>query len=443
LTIKGITKYRTDHGDMPADSAAILKQYEGEMLFIRAFIHFKLTQIYGGVPIVDHLLGSSEYNIKRNTVADCLHFVQTELLKAIDLLPLKDLYAASEVGRATKGAAQSLLAKAYLYEASYAENYAGDVRFEGCVTADNYSKALVQAENVINSNEYKLIGIDGETFDTYWNQHASTLYPTTTPGFRYIFTVAGQNSDESIFSTQTVNDQGVYLLSRGSYLTIYTAVRNTGAGTLGWGFNCPTEDMLNDFEPGDPRIIVTIGKTGDPILISTGWNTINGMASPTNMIGRKFEASPDDYWSTRLTDGNGPNNFPYIRYADVVLFAAEAAFKTGDLSKALNYVNMVRTRARNGAATGVPANLTSITFENIIQERHLELALEGSRFFDLVRWKKTDILIGQPLQNYLRGVPQTSPVSNRFNQGVNEFFPIPLTEVINSNNNLVQYNGYQ
>jgi hypothetical protein len=438
-TLGGIRLYKENNPDTSTDSLALLNQYEGEMEFLLAFEHFKLIKVYGGIPIVDHALGSAEYGITRNTVAECLHFVQEHLELAVSLLPKRSEYPASEMGRATKGAAEALLGKAYLYESSYAENYAGDARFEGCT--NQYTKAAQYLENVISSNEYELVGINGETFDTYWNQDDSPMY-TETPGYRYIFTVDGENSKESVFEAQSLNDGFAYMLSRGTYLTVYTAVRNTGSGSHGWGFNCPSPMLLNAYDPEDPRKMVSIGESGDPIYISTGWDTMDCIDSPSNIMTRKFEASPEQYWSNKGADGNGPNNFPHIRYADVILMAAEAAIKTGDNAKALNYINMVRKRARNGAASGVPADLSSATFEDVVTERLFELSMEGHRFFDLVRWNKTDLMVGQPLQTYLGGVPQTPPFTNDFTQGVNEFFPLPMVEIINSNGNLVQYPGY-
>ncbi len=439
--LTGVEYYREKNSSIDHDSAALLDQFEGELEFIRAFTIFKLTQIYGGVPIIDHILGSEDYDaIKRNSVAECLHFVQERLLIAIELLPEKSQYAISDMGRATKGAAKSLLAKAYLYESSYAENYSADVRFTGC--ENKYSLALQNAEEVMQSGEYRLVGINGETFDTYWNQNGSPIY-TETPGFRYIFSVAGENSDESIFETQAINDGLGYMQSRGSYLTIYMGVRNVDATTLGWGFNCPTEDLLNAFEDGDPRKIVTIGETGDPIYVAEGWGSMDCMASPTNMISRKYEVSPEEYWTNQAHANNGPTNFPYIRYADVILMAAEASLKTGADGNALTYVNMIRKRARNGESTGVPADLPSVTFNDIIKERQLELALEGHRFFDLVRWGKTDVMVGQELQKYLGGVAQPSPAICDFTVGVNEFFPLPSIEIINANGNFEQYDGYE
>jgi hypothetical protein len=439
--LKGITNFRANNTNLNAADQALLNQYEGEMEFVMAFVHFKMMQVYGGVPIVDHPLSSSEYDITRNTIAECLHFVEEHLLKAIELLPLKSAYAEADMGRATRGAAQALLAKAYLYEASYSENYAADARFTGCT--NTYDKALSYAEQVITSGEYELVGINGETFDTYWNQNGSTLYPTRTPGYRYIFTVDGENSGESVFEVQSIMDGLGYMQSRGTYLTIYTTARDYNNSTsLGWGFNCPTEDLLNAYEADDPRKIVSIGQDGAPVFMAGAWGALDCEESPTNMIGRKWEASPDQFWSTYTAVGNGPNNFAYIRYADVILMAAEAALKTQDAGKAEDYVNMVRKRARNGDPLGVPADLSGVTLDDIIMERRMELAMEGHRFFDLVRWGKQSILTGQELQQYLMGVPQSSTVTCQFTPGKNDFFPIPEVEVINSNNNLVQYPGW-
>jgi starch-binding outer membrane protein, SusD/RagB family len=436
----GIQKFRSENGGLSATDEAKLNQFEGEMLFILAFTHFRMTQIFGGIPIVDHLLGADEYALKRNTIAECLHFIETTLDKAIPLLPLKSQYTAADIGRITKGAAQSLLAKAYLYEASYAKNYSSDARFTGCT--NKYAEALTNAENVITSGEYKLIGIDGEQYQTYWNENGSTIYPNGyTPAYRYIFTVDGENSPESIFEIQSVNDGLDYMYTRGTYLTIYMAVRNFGTATLGWGFNCPTQALADAYEVGDPRKLVSIGEDGDAIYVSTGWSNIDCMQSPTNKIGRKFDASPAQYWDTRGSDGNGPNNFPYIRYGDVVLMAAEAAVETGDAAKALTYVNMIRKRARNNNMSAVPADLTSCTFEDVVKERRLELAMEGHRFFDLVRWKKQDVLATQTLQPFLGKVPQT-PIASSFTSPRNDFFPLPLVDIINSNYSLEQYPGW-
>lgn len=440
-TLFGIRNYKSKNPEISAEDKARLDKMEGEMKFIIAFVHFKMVQVYGGVPIVDHALGASEYNVKRNTIAECLHFVQANLDTAITLLPSKNQWGAANIGRASKGAAQSLLAKAYLYESSYAKNYAGDERFTGC--ENKYAKALEMAEAVISSGEYSLPGLNGETYDTYWNQNGSTLYPANTPGYRYVFSVSGENGGESIFETQAICDGGGYMQSRGTYLTVYSACRNVeGGAALGWGFFCPTPELYAAYEDGDLRREVTIARNGDPVYLAKGWTVLDCRQSPTFMYTRKYEASPQDYWAAKGSDGEGPTNFPYIRYADVILMAAEAALETGSSQKALDWVNMIRKRARNGAATGVPADLASISFDDIMKERQLELALEGHRFFDIVRWAKQDILIDQPLMRYTDGIEQAPLYYCLMTPGKNDFRPIPLQEVINSNGGLLQYQGW-
>lgn len=439
--IAGIDVYKLNEGEGNTELYT-LKKRKAEMLFIRAFTHFKLLQVYGRIPLVDHVLASSEYNVKNSTVAQCLHFVERDLLQADSLF---SSYSdnADEVARVSKGAVESLLAKAYLYEASYRDNYAGDARFEDAENKLNntYAKSLLYAEKVINCGRYKLVGLDGATYSTYWDK----IYGGKTPGFRYIFTTVGENSQESIFSVQAVNDGLAYMYTRGTYLTVYTTARNYATGTksstLGWGFNCPTTSLVNEFDPLDPRFKVAVGQTGDSVYALSQWGTLDCHQSPTNRIGRKFECG-DEYWLSKSTDGNSPCNYPYIRFGDVVLMAAEAALKTGDATKARNYVNDIRKRARNGAATGIPSNYVAVTFDDIVKERRLELAMEGSRFFDLVRWKKAaSLLDNQSLQTYLNGKPQTG-LKSVFQEGKNEFFPIPAVELTNTNGSLTQNPNY-
>jgi hypothetical protein len=128
-----------------------------------------------------------------------------------------------------------------------------------------------------------------------------------------------------------------------------------------------------------------------------------------------------------------------LRYADVVLLAAEAAIMAGENDKARTYINMVRTRARMCGVEGntCPADYpegTTITMDMLMHERRLELAMEGHRFFDLVRWNKAvEKLDGSYLINQDMTVSFTSPK--------NDFYPIPEQEV-NSNEDLLQYPGW-
>jgi hypothetical protein len=127
-----------------------------------------------------------------------------------------------------------------------------------------------------------------------------------------------------------------------------------------------------------------------------------------------------------------------LRYADIVLLAAEAAIMAGDNAKALTYINMVRTRARMCGVEGntVPADITgTVTIEQLQHERRLELAMEGHRFFDLVRRRLAEEKIdGSYLDNQQVTVTFSSPK--------NDFFPIPEGEVNRSQGALLQYPGW-
>lgn len=457
----------------PFADPELVNQRIGEMKYMRAFFHFLLLQVYGGVPLADGSVSPSDYSKARNSIAEVLHFIQTDLEDAIPRLKLKSEIA-PDYGRATKGAAHSLLAKAYLYESSYAENYAGDYRFEGCT--DKYNLALQNAEAVINSGEYELVGINGETFPS-WRDPVNGV-----GGYRWIFTLDGDNSGESVFEAQNVADGRDWTYTRGTYYVIYTSARRyylddarttEAASDQGWSFNIPSQYLLAAFgnqdrrETGlnsaevnpvlDPRFSTTIG-CGDTVVVNgtpyakewdkilfddtdngEGWYPISFSNIPAGTIHRKYECSVDEFWgiSSGNRDNNGPINIRYIRYADVVLIAAEAAIKTGAQATALDYVNQVRTRARMSGATGYPENLTAISFEDIVHERRLELACEPARYPDLVRWKLAN--------KYIDGInlaPLGDGVSLEFVEGKHEFFPLATSE-IQLNSALEQYDGWK
>ncbi len=454
----------------------LLSQRIGEMRFLRAFYHFLLLQSYGGVPIIEQTLDPESLDIPRNSIAEVLHFIEKELIASVPLLKEKS-EVAPEYGRATKGAALALLAKAYLYEASYAENYPGDYRFEGC--ENTYAQALQYADEVIGSGEYGLVGIQGERFNTWRDPDGAEGDPLT-GGFRYIFTQAGDNSDESVWEVQNVADGRDWTLTRGTYMTIYTTIRyyknparsqaDRVAG--GWSFVIPSKYLIAAFgnqdrrETGlnsaetdptlDPRFQTTIG-CGDTLEVNgtiytkpwdtvqvvdandgTGWYPMSFSNIPAGTINRKYECSVDEYWSLTNRDNQGPMNVRYIRYADVILMAAEAAYKTNDKAKALDYVNRVRTRARMSGNTNYPQDLTAISFEDIVHERRLELACEPARFPDLVRWGlANDFIDGTTIAALGDGV------SLDFVEGKHEFFPIATTEIQLTNNALVQYDGWK
>lgn len=462
-------------GAKAEDVDKTIASYVAQVKFLRANYHFMLMQVWGGVPYNTTLIDPEKAtSTPRNTIAECLHLAEADLEDAIEsgALPVK---SATQPGRVSLGAAQALLSKVYLYEASYAENYPNDSRFTGCT--NTYDKALQYAEEVINSGEYALFGADAPNAvyaDSKWLGQPGSGGNTNGPNsYRYLFSVKGDNSCEGVYELQNLNDGAGWVYTRGSYWPCYSMCRyyytdasKSGADQLrGWSFALPTPYLFAAFanaderETGlnskkldtskmeyqlDPRFFVTVGVDGDYGQVANGnkneWLMMalgtQGQNTPTGTIGRKYEIPVDDYKMSGDTYGEGPMNIRMIRYAEVLLFGAEAAYKTGNTTKALDYVNQVRKRARECGTTGYPEELTAISFEDIMHERRLELALETStRYFDLTRWNKG--------KQFINGIyHSTSGIPLQYEEGKHEFMPLPAPEV-SRDAALVQYAGWQ
>jgi hypothetical protein len=430
----------------------------GEMKFLSAWYHFTLVQVFGGVPIASEPVQPADFYSPRNTIKEVFSYAEGCLKDAIELLPEKRQLG-EEVGRATKGAAQALLAKLLIYESGYARNYPGDYRFEGC--QERWQEALNYADAVINSTaNYSLVGASGER---YYSWRTGNDTAATIDGYRWLWTVDGDNSSEAIFEIQSVNDLLAWGYTRANCITVYQTVRryktrdgSSGGDYGGWSWNSPTQLLVDAYgnsdsretnlhsQPAnpedDPRFSTTIGSEGDSILLGADntWVFLDLSNLPAGHIGRKFECSYDEYWGHNTFWGNNPMNVRLIRLADIYLMAAEAAFRVNDQTKALSYVNAVRTRARNCGTTGYPQDLTAISFEDIVHERRLELACEPFRFFDLVRWGLAE--------EFLDGVNVAALGPDfhiDFEPGKHEFFPLPITEVQLSRGSLVNYEPWQ
>lgn len=454
----------------------LVPQRIAEMRFMRAFFHFELLKLYGGIPIVDHVLSPDEFYLSRNTIAEVLHFIEEDLVAAIPDLKLRKQLGSTDIGRASKGAAQALLAKAYLYESSYAKYHTSDL-FEGC--EQKFNLALEQAEAVIASGEYKLLGMEGDRYNSYWAEKYNPVYDSVTDktigAFRYIFSIDGDNSLENVFEVENSADGRGWYQSTGNGLVIFTSCRFTEANPEnwhGWGFNNPTQYLLAAFrnadsretdlsaenlevytdQYADPRFGTTCGLPGDLMLTVVGlkiggtpiWSPMILDNVPTETAGRKYEEDPlkGNYAPNKVANENGESNWKLIRYSDVILMAAEAAFENDNPDRALELVNMVRTRARlsnndpRAANQIYPKNLTAIKFGDIMHERRLEFAGEMSRFYDLVRWNKTSQFINGIERESTPGTPIT------FQEPKHYFLPIPETQVQLSNGSLVQYPGW-
>jgi hypothetical protein len=200
----------------------------------------------------------------------------------------------------------------------------------------------------------------------------------------------------------------------------------------------PTSGLVSEFEAGDPRLAASIAIEGGTDSIEIKGGTRYPMSfdkSVTKTYCTKYECSAAEFKDIGGPWHSAPLNIKLIRYADVLLIAAEAAVMVNQNDKALQYINEVRTRARLCGPEGntVPANLTgAVTLEDIIHERRVELNLEGHRFLDLVRWN----LAVTYLNHYTADGYQVI-----FESPKNDFIPLPQREV-NVNPNLHQYPGW-
>jgi len=347
-------------------------QIIAEATFLRAYYYFELVKWFGDVPLsVDKRIQFGEqFTIDRTPAANVYAQIELDLIFAADNLPLVQ----NTPGRVTKGAAQALLGKAYLYQQKY----------------DEASGVL---ESVITSNTYDLVS-----------------------DYNTIFEEVGENNEESVFEVQYFEGQGAGFgclqCSEGNVAVGFSGVRNyTGPDfSSGFSFNVPVQEVVDAFEAGDSRKEVAI-------LDIEAWATATGATfgkgyEHTGYFNRKYIPR------TRSTDAQGdrnltnPNNYRAIRFADVLLMAAEAFNRrtTPDDAKAQTYLNRVRERAFGTTANNITAT-GDVLYENILQERRVELVGEGHRFFDLVRTGKAE----QEIDNFL--------------SGKHELFPIPAIEI--------------
>jgi hypothetical protein len=358
--------------------ATLKNRYLGEAHFLRALYYFDLVRAWGGVPLVTELIPSLQLN--RSTPEKVYELIESDLLFAIEHLPEKTAYPSDQLGRASRGAANALMAKVALFQQDY-------------INAEKY------ALEVINSNVYGL-----------------------EPVFTDANGVAGEHGMESVFEIGAAGQEA----PPGNQYANVQGVR--GTPNRGWGFNRPTPNLRSTFEEGDPRLKGTIIDLGDVIdgitIIGDGPTPDVTTDEDGNII--EVEAYNRKVW----TPGNDvPSQFGHnrrlIRYADVLLMAAEALNENNKPGQALVYINKVRLRASQGDDSILPDVTTTDKDELrsvILLERRRELAMEGHRFWDLVRTGRAAQVLG-PLG---------------FVAGKHELLPIPQNEIDLSQGALTQ-----
>ena len=393
----------------------------GEIHYLRAYYYFRLMRIFAGVPMPLKVLRASEdWGMPRASVDELCKQIIADLEFANANLWVKSKYPAADLGRATKGAAQAMLMKVNLYMASsYWQTYNLSKS-----AADCYKDAKAWGDSIITSGEYDLC-----------------------PNYEDNFTVAGENGIESVFEIQYAEvawgDYGEgFGFTAGSFTQILMRSRNSLIGG-GWGFDHPTQNLYNEFETEDSiRRVVTIlipsieidsaytPQTDETYLGNTMLNNKYGMYRDPAEVGGGYGK-----WS--LHASRGPLNNKQIRYADVLLMYAEACLGANDPATAKTYIDHVR--ARVGLA-GV-AEATDATLRH---ERRCELAMEGHRWFDLVRWQGVD---GNGLKKHMDAykAQESEEVQHHiqeFVKGKHEIFPIPQEERQLNPTDMEQNPGY-
>ena len=463
-------------------SEADAKVISGETRFLRAFYHFGGKIVFNSFPYVDENITITNNNLnvpnvdKSGKFIDIWPKIEDDLKFAIDNLPETQ----PQRGRANKSAAKAFLAKVYMFEHKYTD-------------AKPLLDQLISSGQTAGGQKYTLVNFEDN------------------------FNAATKNSAESVFAYQASVNDGSQL--NGNYGDVLNFPNGPGAPGGCCGFNNPSFNLANAFKTDanglplldtwnngpvvsdstnlytgnvDPRIDWTIGRPGVPYFDwgpdSKLWirdPATNGVFSPKKNVYAKSQAgtlssTETAFWGATSIDANNVN---FIRFADIILWAAECEVEIGSLGQAEMYVNQIRTRAADPTGwvytnttynaanskynsqakpadkykvapypTGTLATQGQAYARKAVQfERRLELAMEGHRFFDLQRWDNGTGTMAQILNTYQQvektrnSFYYTNP-SAQFHKGINEYFPIPQKQIDVENStgeiNLKQNPGY-
>lgn len=454
--------------------------------FLRAYYYFELVKWFGSVPlVVDQRINfGDQFNLDRTPVADIYAQIEKDLVEAIQDLPDQQLM----VGKVTKGAAQGLLGKVYLYNDKFAES--ADV-LDQLISSNNYDLVPFFADLFENDTDFEFStssdddenDVDLDSDEIHVEDHIlitgkDVLYTSETPveglssGSTYYAIVVDyntiklanskleaesnisidltgfsegdhslyaqfENSIESVFEVQYSDLEGgsfdCFQCSEGNIAVGFNGIRKyigTPFGPRfesGYSFNVPTQEAYDAYNDADLRKDISILNIEKWVAewAELGVSITYGEGNEhTGFFNRKYISRRRDL---NIPDPNltNPNNYRAIRFADVLLMAAEAHNRktNPDDTKALEYLNRVRTRAFGNTDYNTLATGSTLT-QLIWNERRLELMGEGHRFFDLVR-------TGQAA-NHIDG----------FQTGKHELFPIPGVEIELTGNIWEQNPGY-
>jgi hypothetical protein len=367
----------------------------GEAYFLRALANFELVSLWGGIPLMTQSATSPEA-MPRSSEDDVYQLIFSDLAEAENRLPLKSEYSGSDVGRASKGAAQALAAKIHLFRG-------------------NYTEAKTFLEKVISSNQYQLV-----------------------PRYLDNFEEENENNAESIWEIQMTEDFGTAggWNADGSDIAEVT-FRGQEYGPNAWRNLIPNRNLVAAYErveagaaKNDPRNNYNFYRIGDT------YNNGQSVLTPSDVQGdinipswRKYQM----IYKREQEETQSGINFRVIRYADVLLMMAEVENELSGPAAALPYLNQVRARPDVNMPPYPTAQFPVATqqqmFEAIMHERRVEFAGEQIRNRDIRRWRRAGKLTSEPIVGYT---------------DKNDLLPIPLQEIDNNNalTNADQNPGY-
>jgi hypothetical protein len=396
---------------IPVMDDAIRSRSMGEAYFLRAYAYFLLSQIYGEVPLIlESNVTSSSYNVAKSTVDQVHAQIESDLLKAVSLLP--ETYDDADKGRVSKGAALGLLSKLYLFE-------------------DNFTKTVQYGSQVITDANYALSPNYTDNFTPGIQQTTST---------ELLFAVWNQNSE---ISGSLQSPMGLYFSPR---------------PWNGWGFHHPTENFVSEFESGDKRKAATVLSVGDSIAYQTTLVAISAADAVQMFTGKAGQStgrmlpsmSETGYYIRKYTafmpTGDGNINFdlkqPLLRTAEVYLIVAEAKIRLNGVGSGDAEINAVRARAGLAAIKGAG-------MPQLIHEKRVELGGENVRWQDLLRWDKDkiinlDTIVGKP-KTASPLAPYNGAViipARTFTRPKNYYMPIPQQIIDESKGVITQNPNY-
>lgn len=373
-------------------SADIKNRVTGEAKFLRAWAYYELGTLWGGVPLYTEYVKSVEGAKARASQQEVYKQVIDDLKSAEGLLPAT--YAANQLGRATKAAAQVLMARTYLQ--------LGD-----------YNSAKTELEKVVNSGLYKIVDNYLDLTNEEGEFNAESIFEVVFSPSNGAFNWSGPDGDGTSAQEESIRTQEY--------------------SPIGWRNLIPSDKMIDNYEriskgdaKNDPRYDMSFWKEGDKF--NNGADVIkdeNVQGNSSKRDGKTFKISWRKYSvlyksnSGFITSGI---NMRVMRYADVLLMLAECENELGNSAKAIQLMNQVRARASVNMppypTKNYPCDSKASVFAAIQHERYIELAAEQVRNFDIIRWRKNKKAASEPISYFVASK--------------HELLPLPQTEIDNN-----------